>query len=349
MAGDPQVKTIFTADATSAKRGAKEAADAVDTSAERQKQSVGKLTQFVKAAAGGFGFVTAVKLALQLGDAIKRIGEEAERTGREIAAIGVAATQSLGTIGTGEQDELEKSIAKTRELTNKAITEIQTKADELKAASDTTLGNASNPFDFLVRVYKKGANAITGASDAVEAQAKATAAQIEGIKKQELAAIERLEAQAAAKKKAAEQKLVDESIERANKLRDETAKIEAGLIDDAEERARALFRIEQKAQAERLKEAKTAEERDALFALGKAKFAAYQAELTKIVEDEEARRAEAVARSVAEQIAEYEALQGAIDSAFQAQQQFSQSLTSGFGSDIKAIRQLLEIRGGWKK
>lgn len=321
----------------------------------------------------------AARMAASTGKSIRGLGGTFSFSGLKSTLAGIrgigTAIAAATAIGVGLSKVIDSWSNRTEDV-RKQLDDLTASA---KAFGQTALFNAKNAgledtqkaiaalregaqkeIDALVAKTTESQKSITGIfksfvglGPSVEEQAKAATQAIEQINSQVNAAAKEIEKRAAdqrAKQRAeSEKKANQESLERAKSVTDETAKIEAGLIDDAEERARALFRIEQKAQAERLKEAKTAEERDALFALGKAKFAAYQAELTKIVEDEEAKRAEAVARSVAEQIAEYEALQGAINSAFQAQQQFSQSITSGFGSDIKAIRQLLEIRGGWKK
>lgn len=347
--GDPQVKTIFTADATSAKKGAKEAADAVQESADKQKKAtkgIGDSFSFSglkNAVAGiraiGASIAAAVAVGVGLSKVIDSWANRAEDARKQLDDLTASARAfgetALFNAKSGGLDDTQKSISALREGAQKEI--------------ETLVAKTADAQKGILGIFKSFA----GLGPSIEEQAAAATQAIEQLNSQVNAAAEQIEKDAAAKKAAdraaAEKKANDESLDRADKYNADAAAIAAGAIEDERERLAALQRIEQEANAKRLDEAKTAEERDAVFALGLAKFEAYQAALTKIAADENKKREEDTARSVAEQVSEFEALRSVIDSAYQAQQQFSQSLTSGLGADITRIADALSLYGGWKK
>jgi hypothetical protein len=341
-----EVKTVFTVDSTQAKAGAEEATRAVDKSAKTQEDSVnrlGKTASFVQAA------ISKILIPATIAASVVRIAQSWIEVQKQVRAARdeVESTQRSmldlsrqDVFGVRKGDELEEAQKKVTEQIRKqaeAQSEINKKRQEelsLMSEKDKAVfkaGTGRSTDEEIARLEKERDQIF---ADSARRQAEARdrlARDYEVVVKQRA---EKADAEARA---------------RAQETVDETARINAGLIDDAEERERALQRIEQEATQRRLDLAKTAEERDAIFALGEAKFREYQQRMNAIAEEGNKTREENTMRSIRAQVDAALELRDAFQSAYQAQQQFSQSLTSGLAADIRAIKQLLELRGGWKK
>ena len=280
----------------------------------------------------------AVLLAFGTAKVLDAFINRAENINSELQALTESATKFGQTALFGAKskglDDTKKQIQDLRTSAQSEIEKLQKDTAESQSAYANILKAA---FGLGAGTDEKAAAAVA-AIDKINAQVNAAAKEIEKSAAEDKAK----------EKKKADDKLASESKARAKDVQADADKLAAESIEGERERAKALQQLEQKRIADELADAtKSKEEQDALFALSKASYAKYQSDLTKITEAESEKREEANKQAVQQMIADWEALRGAIDSAYQAQQQFSSSQFS-FGSDIRAIRQLLEVRGGWK-
>jgi hypothetical protein len=315
---DNTVSTQFTADATQAKVGANEAAQAVSKSAQSQTESInkiGKATQFLQStlakifipAAIATGLVRIAEGFIKVQKEAAQAQEQIDKTNKSLIDI---ANQDVFGLNTGDDlaEAQKKATAEIRKQAEAQSELIKKRQDELRLLSlkDRAVFEAQTGrtnFEEVERLEEER-NRIFANS------ARAQAAAVEKIER-----------------------------DYAEKKRRDQAK--------ADEQAAAVAK--QKADEAAEREEEQAQKRQELYERQLAEFEEFERKQTEIAEDEAKKRTEALIEQLERQRAAYEQLQGAIQSVAQANQQASQAFSTGFGSDIKAIRSLLEVRGGWKK
>lgn len=367
---DNTVKTVFTADATNATQGANEAATAVEKSADKQtvavdkaadsyakvgrsaaesgqqavdswEKQVGAVTRFIGKITAAIGvatgfYVIGVKIR-EVWDSIANATDRASASAEKFAQSIDYADAAKGVA------QLDKELAAVHERIA-ALQEAQPRfapgffsqdiADEEKKAADL-----QRQRDILTQ--KRDADA---AKQQADADAKKLAEQEKANQEHQL------EQQRAINAAAASQSAADDaSLDRAKRFADEAASITAGLIVDDIERARTEFALAEQKRRHDLAMAQTQAEADAIRALILAAEKKLQADITKIVDAANKEREERLKKSVAIQIAEWNELREAIDAVYRAQVQAAQGFTTGFGNDIRAIKNILLERGSWKR
>lgn len=313
--------------------------DSAGDAASRSSIRFGGLTRAlsgVKKVATAAGAAIAVGGGLAMGiDAIVNRAEDARKALDDLSD----STDKFGDalLMTAQQSGLDDTQKAIADLRAKGQAEIEALTQKVAESQKSIGGILKNAIGLGPSIRKQQAEAERATKQLNE---KINRAQ-EAIKKDARAKRE-------AEQKKEQEKELEEAKKRADALRQQARELNASLIEDARERAAAEFQLFAENNDKQLAEAKNKEEQAALFEIRAAKFAEFQSKMTKIQQDELDKQNEQVKKSVEFQVSMYEALRGAVESAYQAQQQFSEGQFS-FGSDIKAIRSLLEVRGGWKR
>lgn len=261
--------------------------------------------------------------------------------------------------------QLREMTRGVREFGDGSLFSARTAGLEATAAQIASLRrDAQREVEALVAEVEKSATNIKerllgslGLAPSIAEQRKAVVDAVEQLNRQVNAAAELIEKNAAKKRaedtakerEKAEKESNERSASESRRARDEADRIAANAIEDEKERLKALARLDQQATDERLRNAKTAEERSAIFALGEAQFAAYMAKLKRISEEAAKERADAEIAHVKRVQNAYTELADAIEAAYDRQVQASQNASSGLAGDIKSIAEFMRRNGSWAK